>query len=128
MAGELVAAVREMFDGLDTGDADLALGRAGDDMQAVDEISRRWLRGGEEVSAYMRGLMGAVQDVHSEIIDPHEATWDETGVLTFWLEQDYTHEGNRQHVSAPSTAVLRRSGGEWKIELFHSIPLSDEDG
>ena len=128
VAGELTGAVHEMFQGLDTNDAERTLRLAGDDMQGVDEISRRWMRGGDEVRAYIRQLIGAVRDVHSEVVDPHETVWGDTGVVTFWLEQDYTYEGQAHHISAPTTVVLRRSGGEWKIELFHSIPLPESSG
>jgi ketosteroid isomerase-like protein len=35
-------------------------------------------------------------------------------------------EGKAQHVSAPTTLVLRRQDGEWKLALFHSVPLPEE--
>lgn len=44
--------------------------------------------------------------------------------MTFWLEQNYTLEGERQHVSAPSSAV-RRVGEEWKVAVFYAVPLPD---
>jgi hypothetical protein len=37
----------------------------GDDAQAVDEISRRWLRTREEIGDYFRQLPSAVQNLHS---------------------------------------------------------------
>ena len=75
------------------------------------------------MTGYVRQMMTAATDVHSEIGDVHEAAWGDAGVVTFWLEQDYMLEGARVHISAPTTCVLRREGGEWKIALFHSIPL-----
>ena len=42
-------------------------------------------------------------------------------------EQDYTLEGNAQHVSAPMTTVLHRRGDGWKMVLFHSIPLPEDE-
>jgi ketosteroid isomerase-like protein len=54
-----------------------------------------------------------------------ERVWGDTGVLTCWLDQDYTMDGKAQHVSAPTTIVFRREGVEWKLALFHSIPLPD---
>ena len=47
-------------------------------------------------------------------------------MLTCWLEQDYTLKGNTQHISAPTTIVLHREAGEWKVVLFHSIPLPEQ--
>ena len=50
--------------------------------------------------------------------------WGDTGVLTRWLDQDYTMDGSPQHVSAPTRIVFRLEDGEWKLALFHSIPLT----
>ena len=65
-------------------------------------------------------------DVRTELRDAEERVWGDTGMLTCWLDQDYTMEGNAQHVSAPTTIVFRREGGEWKLALFHSIPLPEK--
>ena len=123
MAGELEAVLRSMFEALDKGDPSKAKSSIAEEAQGIDEISRRWMRGTSEVSNYVDQMMGAVSDVHSEIHDPHETVWGDVGVLTCWLEQDYTMEGERTHVSAPTTVVLRRMDGAWKVALFHSLPL-----
>jgi ketosteroid isomerase-like protein len=73
----------------------------------------------------VRQLVTAVQDVRSELRDVRETTWGDAGLVTCWLEQDYTLEGTRQHISAPTSAVLRRDGAGWRIVLFHSIPLPE---
>jgi ketosteroid isomerase-like protein len=99
---------------------------ATEDAQGVDEISRRWLRGRGELDSYLRQLKGAVSDVRAELRDAEERVWGDTGILTCWLDQDYTMDGNAQHVSAPTTIVFRRERGEWKLALFHSIPLPDQ--
>lgn len=124
--GELEAVVRQMFEGLDKGDADSAVATLAEDAQGIDEISRRWMRDENELGSYVGQLMGMVSDAHSEVQDVHERIWGDCGVLTCWLEQDYTFEGDRKHVSAPTTVVLRRVGGAWKVELFHSLPLPEE--
>lgn len=74
----------------------------------------------------MRGLIGAVSNLRTELRDVEERMWGDTGLVTCWLEQDYELEGNAQHVSAPTTIVMRRHDGEWKLALFHSTPLPDE--
>jgi ketosteroid isomerase-like protein len=125
MAGPLEIVVREMFDGLDKADRQAVEGRIGSDAEGIDEISRRWLRGAGELHAYVAQLMEMAGDVHSEMRDVHETVWGDTGKVTFWLEQDYTLEGERQHVSAPTSVVLRREDGTWKVELFHSVPMSN---
>ena len=123
MAGELEAVVRELFAAFDRKDFAAALRAVTDDVQGVDELSRRWMRGRAEVEAHTRQLEGAIADIHSELRDLHETTWGNAGVVTCWLEQDYTFQGQRQHVSAPTSAVFRREGGSWRIVLFQSIPL-----
>ena len=126
MAGDLSAVVQRIFEALDKTDVDAALALIASDAQGIDEISRKWMRGGGEMTGYVRQLMDTASDVHSEIHDVHEVDWGDTGTVTFWLEQDYTLDGERAHISAPTTCVLRREGGEWKIALFHSIPLPPE--
>ena len=126
MAGEMTAVVQRMFDALDKSDLDAALAMIGSDAQGIDEISRRWMRSPGEVTGYVRQLFDVATDVHSEMHDIHEVAWDDIGIVTFWLEQDYTFDGERSHVSAPTTAVLRRADGAWKLELFHSLPLPPE--
>jgi uncharacterized protein (TIGR02246 family) len=125
MAGELEAVVRGMFAALDRKDFASLLREIGDDVQGVDEISRHWLRSREEIAAYFRQFETAIQDIHSELRDVHEKSWGDTGLVTCWLEQDYTLEGQRQHVSAPTSVVLRRDDGRWQIVLLHSIPLPE---
>jgi uncharacterized protein (TIGR02246 family) len=125
MAGELERPVRDLFEALDRMDVERMEKTIADDAQSVDEISRRWLRSKDEIAAYVRQLQGAVSDVHSELRDVHERTWGDSGVVTCWLEQNYTMEGASQHVSAPTTFVLRREDGDWRIALFHSVPLPE---
>jgi ketosteroid isomerase-like protein len=123
MAGEMTAVLQGMFDALDKSDPEVALASIAADAQGIDEISRRWMRGPGEVSRYVRELFGIAEDVHSEMHDVREVDWGETGIVTFWLEQDYSLDGDRAHVSAPTTAVMRREHGAWKLALFHSLPL-----
>ena len=125
MARELEGTVRDLFAALDRMDVEAMERKIAEDAESVDEISRRWLRSKDEISGYLRQLEGAVGNVHSELRDVHEHTWGDTGVVTCWLEQDYTLEGAGQHVSAPTTFVLRRQDGEWRIALFHSVPVPE---
>jgi ketosteroid isomerase-like protein len=126
MAGELESVTREMFDALDRGDAEAVIRLGAAEMQGVDEISRRWLRGLDEVGGYVRQLMGMVKGIHSTVSDVHESIWGDTGAVSCWLDQDYMLDGVPQHVSAPTTLLLRREGDAWKISLFHSVPLPAE--
>jgi len=126
MAGELEAVVRTMFSRFDAKDYAAALQTVSQEVQAVDEISRHWMRGHDDLRQYMAQLEQAVTDVRSEIGDVHETVLGDIGLVTCWLEQDYTLEGERTHVSAPTSVVLRREDGAWRITLFHSVPLAAE--
>jgi ketosteroid isomerase-like protein len=128
MAGELESAANDFVAALDAKDVDRIVASTTEDAQGVDEISRRWLRGRSELDGYLRQLMGAVSDLRTGLQDAEEHVWGDSGVLTCWLDQDYTFEGNAQHISAqaPTTIVFRREGGEWKLALFHSIPLPEQ--
>jgi ketosteroid isomerase-like protein len=110
------------FDGLDL---DAATGLMSSDAQGVDEISRRWLRDRGEIDAYFRELSGQLSDVRTELSGIDERVYGDVGVATMWLEQDYRWGGEDVHVSAPTTMVLRREEGAWKVALVHSIPLPE---
>jgi len=122
----LEAVVRQLFRAFDALDLDSAMALMTPDAQGVDEISRRWLRGPDAVVDYFKTLQGQVTDVRSEITDLRETVHGSTGIVTCWLEQDYTMDGERIHVSAPTTIVLDREHGDWRISLVHSIPLPEE--
>jgi ketosteroid isomerase-like protein len=126
MRGALEAATRQYFDFVDRKDAEAIIRAGTADIQAVDEISRRWMRGIDELSAYIRQLVKMVEDVHTSISNVHETLQGDIGILTCWVDQDYTLEGKRQHVSAPTTVAFRREGSAWKVVLFHSVPLPPE--
>lgn len=127
MGGALEAATRELFESLERKDAQAIIRVGADDCQGVDEISRRWMRGIAELSAYIQQLMKMVDDVHTTISDVHETVQGDFGLMTCWVEQDYTLEGKPQHVSAPTTVAYRKVGGTWKLLLFHSVPLPPEE-
>lgn len=125
MASKLEAAMKEMFDTLGRDDPEEMIGHFSAEPQGIDELSREWMRGRDAMEAYIRGMLSQVKDVKSEMRDFHEVIVGDIGLATFWLEQEYTLGGERHHISAPSSAVLRKEGGAWRIVLFHSIPLPD---
>ena len=86
------------------------------------------MRGRDEIDTYMSGLVTMVDDVRSELNDVSESVVGGTGVFTCWLEQDYTLQGERNHVSAPTSIVFRRGEDGWEIVLFHSVPLPEGEG
>ena len=126
MPDELTNVATDFFAALDALDADRMKEMLSGDVQSVDEVSRRWLRGRGDVDNYLREVIPAVSDVGTRLLDAEERIWGETGVLTCWIDQDYTMNGTPQHISAPTTLIFRREGGAWKLVLWHSIPLPEE--
>lgn len=127
MAGELESVANELFEALNAREPERVFRIMDADPQSVDENSRRWLRGRDELEGYIRQMFEMVTDVDTTLRDFTEQIWDDTGVLTCWLEQRYTLDGSKQQISAPTTMIFRRRNGEWKLALFHSVPLTDHD-
>jgi ketosteroid isomerase-like protein len=124
--GEFAQLADDYISALDALDVERLMANVADDAKGVDEIARRWIRGKSDVDAYIRQLTSAVSDVHSQLKDSDEKVWGDAGVVTCWLEQTYSMEGQTQSVSAPTTIVFRREGGAWKLTLFHSVPLPEQ--
>jgi hypothetical protein len=64
-------------------------------------------------------------NVRTELKDVHEKIWGDVGLVTCWVEQDYTYKRKRTHISSPTSVAFRRLRGPWKIVLFHAIPLPE---
>jgi len=127
MGGELEAVANEVIRALDARDRERLFANTDTDVQGVDEITRRWLRGRDELEAHFGQIIERVTDVHTSLRDIAEHVWEDTGLLTCWFEQRYMLDGTPQAISAPTTMVFRRLAGQWKLALFHSVPLSDHD-
>jgi hypothetical protein len=97
-----------------------------EDAQSVDEITRQWTRGREAIDAYLLQLRDTVSDVHSRARDLSAVGWNNTGIVTFVLEQTYTLKGAQQTLTAPTSIVFRRIDEDWKIALIHTVPLADD--
>jgi hypothetical protein len=96
------------------------------DAQSVDEITRQWTRGREAIDAYLVQLRDTVSDVHSRARDLRAVGWNDTGIVTFVLEQTYMLKGAQQTLTAPTSIVFRRIDEDWKIALLHTVPLADD--
>jgi hypothetical protein len=121
----LTEAVRRMFSHFDSLDAPAMLAETTADAQGVDEIARGWMRGRDAIAAYLGGLGSLVSDVRSVVSDFEERRYGDTGIVTCWLEQDYTIDGQATHVSAPCTFVMRLEDGAWKAALISAVPLPE---
>jgi ketosteroid isomerase-like protein len=124
MAGELEKTVRDFMKQVDTDFAKVT-NMVTDDFQGVDELSRHWMRGKKAVEDYVKNIASQISDIHSEVTDLREMASGELGIVTCWIEQDYKYGGEKTHISAPTTFVLRRAGPAWKVALFSSIPLPE---
>ncbi|HEY8825587.1 MAG TPA: DUF4440 domain-containing protein [Candidatus Limnocylindria bacterium] len=123
MAGELEKRVREVMRRIDAKDWDGLSQMATEDMRGVDEVSRKWTLGKK---AIIDGLREApIEDIRSELRDITEVTWGDTGLVTCWIEQDYRFGGKPVHLSAPTTFLFRRMGSDWRVALFHSVPMPE---
>jgi len=96
-----------------------------DDCEEVDEISRSWRRGKSEVEAYFEEVLAAISNVHTDLRDIAVREWADTGVITCVIDQTYRYEGRNERVIAPTTLLLRREDGDWRIALMHTVPLPD---
>lgn len=121
--GELETAVREVMSAFDRKDYPALKRALARDAQGVDEISRQWLRSDQAIDEYFRKLEPVVSDISSQVTDVREMAWDDTGLVTCWLDQTYVLEGQPHRISAPISVVLRREGSVWKVALMHAVPL-----
>ena len=127
MPGALETAVRQFAASLDALDVDAMVSVLADDVEGIEEISRQWLRGHDAVASYLRELAAQVSDIHTTLRDLNERIWGDVGVVTCWLDQTYTFSGEGVHISAPTTLLFRREAGQWKLVLFHSVPLPEQE-
>jgi ketosteroid isomerase-like protein len=86
----------------------------------VRPIAQRWSVNGRGSGLAWHQAWG------SSLSDLRADEWGDVGLVTAWMEQDYMMDGEPQHLSAPTTFVLRRLGGSWRVALIHSVPLPDE--
>lgn len=122
------AKVQEMFDHFDAQEFAELRAMFADDVQGVDELSRKWLRDQTAISGYFEQLeeMG-VGDIHSTLSDVTAKQWDDMALVTCMADQTYSIGGDPVAISAPCSILFRHVGGDWKIELVHAVPLSDQE-
>ena len=127
MPGALETVARRFTASLDALDVDALVSVLAEDVEGVEEISRQWLRGHDAVAGYMRELATQVSDIHTSLRDVNERVWGDVGVVTCWLDQTYTYEGEVVRISAPTTLLFRSDASQWKLVLFHSVPLPEQE-
>jgi ketosteroid isomerase-like protein len=125
-ATALEGQVRRIYEFVDAMDMRAMAEMLTDDAQGVDEISRAWMRGRDALESYFAQLDQMVDEVHSKVSDVHSTEWGDVGVVTCVVDQTYLMDGVEQNVTAPTSITFRREGGDWKVALFHAVPLADE--
>lgn len=122
------ATVTALLRALDSFDTDAVEALFSDDVQGIDELSQGWRRGREAVHAYLEMVKGAgLSNVHSAMSDVHNTEWGETALVTFVLDQSYDLAGRSYTIHAPTSVVMRREDGAWRVCLVHSVPLPDSE-
>lgn len=123
-AAELERRARELFKYFESLDQKGMLSLFTDDIQGIDEISRKWMRGTAALKDYFALLeKDGVSNISSKLTGFHTEVWGAVGVVTFMADQTYTMKGAKQKIHAPVTLVFRRMNGEWRIALVHAVPL-----
>ena len=120
------ATVNELFDALDRLEIDAIESLFDDEPQGVDELSGGWRRGREALHDYFSQIISAgLADVRSTVQDVQTNEWGDTALVTLVLDQTYTLEGEQHAIHAPTTILLRRTDGQWRVALVHSVPVQD---
>jgi uncharacterized protein (TIGR02246 family) len=124
-AASLEEIAERFFSAVDALDTNELAALITDDGQGVDQVGRSWRRGRSDVAAYFNAVKATFDDVRSELRDVQASDWGETGVVTCVLDQSYTVSGREERVTAPTSIICRRVDSEWRIALFHSVPIAE---
>jgi len=118
-------AVEQVFHGLAAGDAHAIMDAYTEDVSGIDEVSRRWMRGREELAAYTESTLTEISDVRSVLLEAETKEFGDCAVVTGMVEQQYVWRGEEQSILMPATFVLRRDDGRWRVCVFHAMPLPE---
>ena len=124
MTHELEQHVTDMFKAFDVLDFASIFPSLSDDIQAVDELSKEWIRGREAVEANFRSFEGVVSEIHSDLTDFNILVSGDMAIVTCLLKQSYMYDGQRVEIIAPTTCAMRLEIGQWKYVLLQSVPFA----
>jgi uncharacterized protein (TIGR02246 family) len=123
------AVVKALFGALDYVDVDTVEALFSADPQGVDELSGGWRRGRAAMHEYLATVKSSgMTDLHSTVSDLRLDDWGDAALATLVLDQTYSIDGETRQIHAPTTIVLRREDGAWRIALVHSVPLAEPVG
>lgn len=123
MATSAQDVIAQVLVGIDAGDIARVMSAYTEDAVGIDEVSRGWMRGRDQIADYTNNLLAELSSCTSRLSDVHESVIGDVAVVTAILSQDYFWRGEAQSVEMPATIVLRRDEGEWRIMLFHALPI-----
>lgn len=127
--GQHTDTVRELFRAFDRLEFDTMIQMASDDVQGIDEITRKWIRGKKGLLTYFEQLKSmGVSDIRTELSDLQETAVDNLAYVTGMLNQQYKAGGEQVRITSPLTIGLRKQISDWKVSLIHVVPLSEEHG
>ena len=124
MSEDLKKIVVGMFKSLDDLDSEGVVKYFSDDVEQVDELAQKWLRGKAICVAAIEGMMTTVSDIKSEVSDLNLISSSEMAIVTCTLNQSYTFEGKSISIVAPTTIAFRLENGAWKAVLLHTVPFA----
>jgi ketosteroid isomerase-like protein len=124
MSEDLKKIVVGMFKSLDDLDSEGVVKYFSDDVEQVDELAKKWLRGKAICVAAIEGMMTTVSDIKSEVSDLNLISSSEMAIVTCTLNQSYTFEGKSISIVAPTTIAFRLENGAWKAVLLHTVPFA----
>jgi ketosteroid isomerase-like protein len=124
MSEDLKKIVVGMFKSLDDLDSEGVVKYFSDDVEQVDELAKKWLRGKAICVAAIEGMMTTVSDIKSEVSDLNLISSSDMAIVTCTLNQSYTFEGKSISIVAPTTIAFRLENGAWKAVLLHTVPFA----
>jgi ketosteroid isomerase-like protein len=124
MSEDLKKIVVGMFKSLDDLDSEGVVKYFSDDVEQVDELAKKWLRGKAICVAAIEGMMTSVSDIKSEVSDLNVISSSDMAIVTCTLNQSYTFEGKSISIVAPTTIAFRLENGVWKAVLLHTVPFA----
>lgn len=117
--------IDELFRALDAKDAAGICALLADDAAMVDEITRGWMIGRDNLRAHLEATLSTVESIESEVNDLRVQEKGSFATATCTLVQNYRFGGSRVEVVAPTSLSLERTDGGWRIVHMHAVPLAD---
>jgi ketosteroid isomerase-like protein len=83
------------------------------------------MRGLVAMEAYFKSMAEDISNIRSTISDLNAVELGDVGIVTLVLDQEYDMGGQHMSIHAPTSIVVRRVDGGWRVALLHSIPLAE---